>query len=54
MRPYSYSKFNINRVLRKQVASMPAREVCLAKAFSLELVLIDLLVEKYFKYILEY
>ena len=33
---------------------MPTREVCLAKAFSLELVLIDLPVEKYFKYMLGY
>ena len=33
---------------------MPAREVYSAKAFGLELVLIDILVEKYFKHMLEY
>jgi hypothetical protein len=33
---------------------MLTREVYLAKAFSLELVLIDLPIEKYFKYILRY
>ena len=33
---------------------MLTREVYLAKAFSLELVLINLLIEKYFKHILEY
>jgi hypothetical protein len=33
---------------------MPAREVYLAEAFSPELVLIDLPVEKYFKHMLGY